>query len=95
MAVIKANAYGHGMIAVARALQTVLTRSPSPNRLRLRHCARQESETTSCCSKASFLRDELALAAHLDLTLVVHTEHQLRMLETYPATATFSMLAKD
>lgn len=83
MAVIKANAYGHGLVAVARALQAVDALAVA--RLAEAQVLREAGVRNDIVLlEGVFSEQEMAQAAHLDLTLVVHTESQLRMLETFP-----------
>ena len=85
LAVLKANAYGHGALACARALQGLadgFAVAFMEEALALR-----EAGITGpmLVLEGVFASRELALAAQHDLWLVVHQEEQLRMIETAPA----------
>lgn len=88
MAVIKANAYGHGMIAVARALQNADALAVA--RIGEAVALREASVTNEIVLlEGVFSADELQLAAQHRFTLVVHNEQQLQWLESYATTARF------
>ncbi|MDR2876351.1 MAG: alanine racemase [Methylobacillus sp.] len=81
LAVIKANGYGHGMLRVARALQDadgfgVLSLAEA---VALREAGFRQ---TVLVLEGLFDADELPLAARHGVSVVVHSEPQLRMLET-------------
>ena len=80
MAVIKANAYGHGMIAVARALDDVdaFAVARLPEALLLRDAG---IEQPIILLSGVFSRQELRSAADNDLDIVVHCEEQARLLD--------------
>lgn len=88
MAVVKANAYGHGLVAVARAL-------PAADAFAVARIAEAKILRDAGVHNAIVLlegvfnSEELAQAAQLDLTLVVHNEAQLRMLEEYSGAKRF------
>jgi alanine racemase len=81
MAVIKANGYGHGLLRVASALRdaegfAVLNVSEG---IALREAGFMQQ--TILLLEGLFSADELAVAAQYKLTIVVHSEPQLLMLE--------------
>lgn len=81
LAVIKANGYGHGMLRVAQALQSadgfaVLNAAEA---IALREAGFRQ---TILLLEGCFDAGDLALAQRHDITVVVHDEAQLRMLET-------------
>jgi len=86
LAVIKANAYGHGAIQAARTLAEAeafgVARLGEGVELR-------EAGVTKpiVLMEGVFSHEELALALHYELDLVVHDETQLRMLEERTRTA--------
>ncbi len=78
LAVIKANAYGHGAVAVARALASEadgFAVSCLEEALELRDSGIQ---APILLLEGVFAPDELALAARLDLAIVIHSRPQLR-----------------
>ncbi|MDR2219459.1 MAG: alanine racemase [Methylobacillus sp.] len=80
LAVIKANGYGHGMLRVAQALKDadgfgVLSLAEA---VTLREAGFQQ---TLLALEGLFEADELPLAARHHISVVVHSEPQLRMLE--------------
>lgn len=80
MAVVKANGYGHGLLPVAEALReadgfAVLNVSEAAL---LREAG---FDQTILLLEGLFSNNELALVAQLRLTVVVHSEPQLHMLE--------------
>ncbi|MGI9264995.1 MAG: alanine racemase [Gammaproteobacteria bacterium] len=82
MAVIKANAYGHGIVPVARALAGADAFAVA--RLEEAHAIRQAGlETPIVLLEGIFHTDQMALAASLRLEIVVHSPEQLEMLEQF------------
>ena len=80
MAVIKANAYGHGMVAVAKSLPDVdafaVARVPEAIKLR------EHGVTASIVLLAGVIdQDELQLAVEGDFQPVVHCHEQIELLE--------------
>ncbi|HWP88030.1 MAG TPA: alanine racemase, partial [Burkholderiales bacterium] len=79
-AVIKANAYGHGLLRAARAFESAdglaLLEIEAAVRLRESGYVRRLA-----LLEGLFETSELAVAAQHDLTIVVHSEEQLRMLD--------------
>jgi alanine racemase len=93
MAVVKANAYGHGLERVLPALADAdglgLIEIDAAARLRDAGYAKR-----LVLLEGLFEASELPLAARCDLSLVVHCEQQLRMLDAAPAGARFDVLLK-
>lgn len=80
MAVIKANAYGHGMLEVAKALDDV--DSLAVARLGEAQALRNAGvETAIVILEGVFSREELAAVQTSAYEIVVHNDEQLRMLE--------------
>ena len=52
MPMVKANAYGHGMVEVAQALAEIAPALESPVLKKHWNCATPVSASLSCCSKA-------------------------------------------
>ena len=92
-AVIKANAYGHGLMRAARALDTAdgiaLLEIDAAVRLRESGHARRLA-----LLEGLFEASELELAAHYDFTIAVHNAEQLRMLDQAPANARLDVMLK-
>ncbi len=82
MAVIKANAYGHGLVAAARALKQAdaLAVARIGEAVQLREAG---ISNEIVLLEGVFSPAELSLAARHDFTLVVHEEQQLRWLEKW------------
>ena len=80
IAVIKANAYGHGLVEVAKCLHSAdaLGVARLVEGVRLRESG---IRTPITLLEGVMGRDELKIAQQFDLNLVVHSEHQLSMLE--------------
>jgi alanine racemase len=93
MAVIKANAYGHGLIAVAKALEAAdaFAVARISEALVLRDAG---IKTPIVLLEGVFDREELAAAAAGDLELVVHTQEQIELLLAAPAEARFKVWLK-
>jgi len=80
MAVIKANAYGHGLLPVAKALADA--DSLAVARLEEAVAVRQGGVKLPLVLLGGvYSEDELAIARRHDLEIVVHCGHQLRLLE--------------
>ncbi len=92
-AVMKANAYGHGLLRVARALEgadgIALLDINDAVRLRKNGYARRLA-----LLEGLFDASELDVAAMHDLTIVVHNPEQLRMLDDAPAGARLDVMLK-
>jgi alanine racemase len=84
MAVIKANAYGHGLLRVAKALGEAegFALLELDDAVRLREAGyRQRILLLEGC----FTEGELPVAVHHKLTVMVHAREQLHMLQGMPA----------
>jgi alanine racemase len=81
MAVIKANAYGHGLVAVARALESAdafaVARVDEGLTLRLAGI-----KAPTVLLEGVFDREQLGAAAGANFELVVHTSEQIELLRT-------------
>jgi len=92
-AVIKANAYGHGLLRAARAFESAdglaLLEIEAAVRLRESGYGRRLA-----LLEGLFETTELAVAAQHDLTIVVHSEEQLRMLDAAPAGTRLDVMLK-
>jgi alanine racemase len=93
MAVIKANAYGHGLVAVARALESAdaFAVARVDEGLTLRAAG---INTATVLLEGVFDREQLAAAAAADFELVVHTQEQIELLRTAGADARFKIWLK-
>jgi alanine racemase len=94
LAVIKANAYGHGALACARALSSVADGFA----VAFLDEARVLREGGVCkpilVLEGVFSAAELKLAHELDLWIVVHQEEQIRLLQQSPAIGRFNVWLK-
>jgi alanine racemase len=93
MAVIKANAYGHGLVAVARALESTdaFAVARVDEGLVLRAAG---IDTPTVLLEGVFDRDQLDAAARANFELVVHTPEQIELLRTAAAGARFKVWLK-
>ena len=93
MAVIKANAYGHGLVAAARALQSAdaLAVARLGEALKLREAG---IKTPIVLLEGVLDREQLDAAAAADLELFVHAPEQLELLRAAPAGARFKVWLK-
>jgi alanine racemase len=93
MAVIKANAYGHGLIAVARALESAdaLAVARLGEALALRDAG---IKTAIVLLEGVLDSEQLGAAAAADLELVVHSAEQLDLLRAAPTGAHFKVWLK-
>jgi alanine racemase len=93
MAVIKANAYGHGLITVARALAAAdaFAVARVEEGLALRAAG---IEAPILLLEGVFGQEQLAAAAAARFELVVHTLEQIELLRTAPAGAIFKVWLK-
>ena len=93
LAVVKANAYGHGLERAASALAAAdglaLIELDAAVRLREGGYAKR-----LVLLEGLFTADEVAVAARVDLSVVVHGEEQLKMLDATPAGARLDVLLK-
>ena len=83
MAVIKANAYGHGLLRVAEALREVegFALLDVRDAITLRDAGFRQ---TILLLEGFFTQDELPLIAEYELTTVIHSQQQLAWLDAYP-----------
>jgi alanine racemase len=93
MAVIKANAYGHGLVAVARALESTdaFAVARVDEGLTLRAAG---INTPTVLLEGVFDREQLDAAAAAGFELVVHTAEQIELLRTAAAGARFKVWLK-
>ena len=93
MAVIKANAYGHGLLRVADALNEAegFAMLDVRDAVTLREAGFSQ---TILLLEGFFAADELPLIAEYDLTSVIHSAHQLAMLDAYPHRNSLSVWLK-
>ena len=93
MAVIKANAYGHGLIAVAKALEgaDAFAVARIGEALVLREAG---IKTPIVLLEGVFDSEQLAAAAAGDFEPVVHTQEQIELLLAAPAEARFKVWLK-
>jgi alanine racemase len=93
MAVIKANAYGHGLVAVARALESAdaFAVARVDEGLTLRAAG---INTPTVLLEGVFDREQLDAAAGANFELVVHTPEQIELLRTAAAGARFKVWLK-
>lgn len=93
MAVIKANAYGHGLVAVARALDSAdaFAVARVDEGLALR---RAGVLTRTILLEGAFDSDQLQAAAAAGFELVVHTPQQIELLRAAPRGAQFKIWLK-
>jgi len=92
-AVIKANAYGHGVMRAARALASAegyaLLELDAAVRLREAGYGQRIA-----LLEGAFEPRDLAVAAEHGLTIAIHSQEQVRMLEAAPADARYDVLLK-
>lgn len=83
MAVIKANAYGHGLLRTASALNAAdgFALLDVHDAVRLREMGFRQS---MLMLEGCFMPDDMELMAAHELACVVHTPQQLSMLDAYP-----------
>jgi alanine racemase len=93
MAVIKANAYGHGLLRVARALSTAdaFALLELDDAIRLRHAGYRQP---LLLLEGFFSEDELPEIAAHDLSVMVHNREQLGMLATLSGKRKLRVFAK-
>jgi alanine racemase len=83
MAVVKANAYGHGLLQAAEALRDSdgFALLDVRDAVALREAGFRQP---ILLLEGFFSRDELPLLAEYELTAVIHSQHQLEWLDAYP-----------
>jgi alanine racemase len=93
MAVIKANAYGHGLVAVARALESAdaFAVARVDEGLTLRQAG---VHTRTILLEGVFDTAQLDAAAAAGFELVIHTPEQIELLRAAPAGAAFKIWLK-
>jgi alanine racemase len=93
MAVIKANAYGHGLVAVARALDSAdaFAVARVDEGLTLREAG---IDTPTVLLEGVFDGEQLAAAAAANFELVVHTSEQIELLRAAPPGVRFKIWLK-
>src|SRR6202790_3657477 len=93
MAVIKANAYGHGLVAVARSLESTdaFAVARVDEGLTLRAAG---INTPTVLLEGVFDREQLDAAATAGFELVVHTQEQIELLRTAAAGTSFKVWLK-
>jgi alanine racemase len=93
MSVIKANAYGHGLVAVARALESTdaFAVARVDEGLTLRAAG---INTPTILLEGVFDREQLEAAAAADFELVVHTAEQIELLRSAAAGVSFKIWLK-
>jgi alanine racemase len=92
-AVIKANAYGHGVLRAARALSEAdaFALLEIEDAVRLRESG---IRARILLLEGVFSAKELAVAARLDFSVMVHAEEQIRWLEELPAGSRLDIFLK-
>jgi alanine racemase len=93
MAVIKANAYGHGLLCAAEALDEAegFALLDVRDAIALREAGFRQ---TILLLEGFFTADELPLLAEYELSTVIHNLQQLAMLDAYPRRGTLSVWLK-
>jgi alanine racemase len=93
MAVIKAAAYGHGLLRAAEALNAAegFALLDIQEAVRLREAGFRQQ---ILLLEGFFTPDDLPLLAEYDLASVIHSPHQLAMLDAYPRRGSLSLWLK-
>ena len=93
MAVIKAAAYGHGLLRAAEALKTAdgFALLDIRDAVQLREAGFRQ---TILLLEGFFTPDDLPLAAEYDLACVIHTPQQIAMLDAYPRRSSLQVWLK-
>lgn len=83
MAVVKANAYGHGLLRIAEGLREAegLALLDVRDAITLRDAGFRQ---TILLLEGFFTKEEVPLFAEYELTAVIHTQQQLAWLDAYP-----------
>jgi alanine racemase len=93
MAVIKADAYGHGVVPVSNALQDAdafgLARLQEATAMRNAGVAKP-----LVLLEGVFTAEQLQIAAHQDLEIVVHSHEQVQILESFAGSHRFTVWLK-
>lgn len=93
MAVVKANAYGHGLLRCAEALDEAegFALLDVRDAIALREAGFRQ---TILLLEGFFSADELPVLAEYELSTVIHSQQQLAMLEAYPRRGTLDVWLK-
>lgn len=93
MAVIKADAYGHGLLRVADALAASdgFALLDIQDAVRLREAGFRQ---TILLLEGFFSAEDLSLIAEYDLTCVIHNQQQIALLDAYPKRGTLDVWLK-
>ena len=93
MAVVKANAYGHGLLQTAQALREAdgYALLDVRDAVALREAGFRQP---ILLLEGFFARDELPLLAEYELSTVIHSQQQLEWLESYPRRNALSVWLK-
>jgi alanine racemase len=93
MAAIKANAYGHGLLRTAEALQAAdgFALLDLGDAVRLREAGFRQ---TILLLEGVFAADDMKLVAEYDIDTVLHSPHQLAMLDAYPRRGSLKLWLK-
>ena len=93
MAVIKANAYGHGLLHTAEALKAAdgFALLDLGDAVRLREAGFRQ---TILLLEGVFSADDIVLLAEYDISIVLHSPHQIAMLDAYPRRGNLSLWLK-
>ena len=93
MAVIKANAYGHGLLRAAEALADAdgFALLDIQDAVRLREAGYRQ---TLLLLEGFFDAQDLALVAEYELTCVIHSVWQIALLDAYPRRAALDVWLK-
>ena len=94
MAVIKANAYGHGLVAVAQGARGRGCLRGGASRRRAHACEAQASPSARCCSRACSIATSWTLRRVRAFELVVHTAEQIELLRQAGPGAPFKIWLK-
>ena len=93
MVAIKANAYGHGSLRTAEALKAAdgFALLDLGDAVRLREAGFRQ---TILLLEGVFAADEMSLLAEYDIAAVLHSPHQLALLDAYPRRGSLSLWLK-
>lgn len=93
MAVIKANAYGHGLLQTADALRAAegFAVLDIADAVRLREAGFRQ---TILLLEGVFSAGDMSVLAQYDIDAVLHSSHQLAMLDAYPRRGSLSLWLK-
>ncbi len=93
MAVIKANAYGHGLLRAADALRAAegFALLDIADAIQLREAGYRQA---LLLLEGAFRHEDMPLLAQYDISSVIHSTHQLEMLDAYPRRGALSVWLK-